>query len=120
MKPYLIYKHQGHEPIVPRIEAVREGSSLAAALLTAAWALYHRLWILLGITIAYGLSVFTLQYYGVNGSICGFLYLLIIPYYCIYGVFWRGVGLERRGFVFTDIVIANNNDEAIFKYVTHI
>lgn len=110
MKPFVILK-KGQ-----KVEAIPDTFSLSAAILHIIWILYYGLWHLLLVFGLYIASVASLHSYGIIGNnLYYFMIVVSLVYLWAYGNFWRQLKYKRRGYKIIGMVIAKNEDEALYK-----
>ena len=97
--------------------AIKEGFSWGAFFFAPFWALWHGIWwVFIGVLVVYWFI------YQVELSLLTFNYseeLILIILGFIFGLFGndiRRIYLERRGYIFLDIVYDVNTDSAIEKF----
>ncbi len=98
-------------------EALREGFSLLAFVLTLAWALAKGLWIKAGVLAAIlgvlgGLAAFA----GLNGPGLGILILAVMVWVGMEANDWRRAALAKRGWREVCVIAAENQDSALRRY----
>ncbi len=114
MRTYTIHSRPGERDAV----VVKEGFSWGAFLFTVLWALWHRLWltflalfvILLAIDAAADLL-------GLGEAITSIIGLAVSVWIGFSANDWRRRGLERRGYVLSAVVAAQDGDAALRRYV---
>ena len=106
------YSARGREP-----DALREGFSLTAFLLTVAWALANRLWIraavlgaVLGVLLGIGIIA------GLNVAGLAVVTLAIMAWAGMEANDWLRTGLAKRGWREVGVIAAENEDAALRRY----
>jgi len=114
MRIYSIHYRAGDQDVV----VVKEGFSWGAFLFTALWALWHRLWLtflaLLVLLLALDAAADLL---GLSEAIASVIGLAVSVWIGYSANDWRRRGLERRGYVLSAVVAAQDGDAALRRYV---
>lgn len=106
------YSARGREP-----DALREGFSLIAFLLTVAWALANRLWIragVLGAVIGVLLGIGSVA--GLNVAGLAVVTLAIMAWAGMEANDWLRTDLAKRGWREVGVIAAENEDAALRRY----
>ena len=94
---------------------IREGYSLIAAIFNLFWAMYHRMWLVSATVIILQIMFFSFEMPKFN-------YLFHIDVLLIFGFFasdLREYYALKRGLALSEIIIANDEEEAEWKYYNY-
>lgn len=106
------YTARGAEP-----EALREGFSLIAFLLTVFWVLANRLWIRAGVLVAViGVAWAVATFAGLNMPGLAVITLAVMAWVGMEANDWRRAGLAKRGWREVGVIAAENQDAALRRY----
>ena len=106
------YSARGREP-----DALREGFSPIAFLLTVAWALANRLWIQAGVLAAViGVLLVIGIVAGLNVAGLAVVTLAVMAWVGMEANDWLRTGLARRGWREVGVIAAENEDAALRRY----
>ncbi|WP_341756232.1 MULTISPECIES: DUF2628 domain-containing protein [unclassified Candidatus Tisiphia] len=95
---------------------IKQGFSLFAALFNMFWALYHRMWIALIITLIISIAMSNLGF-------AHFTFASRIAIMLIFGFFaadMREYDLQRKKYQLTEIILAKSEIEAELKFLKHL
>lgn len=117
LKLYTVHAKSGLETKYHSPVFIREGFNPLAFLFTFAWALYHRLWKLAALILAFQLAIELIAPEGLFSfaSLCA----MQIGFNILIGFHandWLRVRLRQRGFIFTDIVAGDSLMRAEQRY----
>ncbi|RTK92790.1 MAG: hypothetical protein EKK61_02520 [Rickettsiales bacterium] len=110
MNIYCVYKDSSKNQ--DELLIVKQGFSIWAAIFNAAWAIYHKMWLLVIITCVVGVIAFPLEKLQLY-------YIFDIAILFVFGFFaddFRNYYIHKKGFVLSDIIAADNEEEAELKY----
>lgn len=120
MKTYTIYinpKGRIEEDTI----CIAEGFSWLAFIFNFFWLIYHKLWTQGFIYFAILITVKELHVSGVIHSYMEFIFQLgMMAYVGLAGRDFIRKGLEKEGYKFIDVVLANSQDEAEYKFMNSI
>ncbi len=113
LKTYAVYIKPGDEHPLESSMFVKEGFSMPAFLFSLFWALYHRVWRLAVLVLAF----YIVANKALLAGVIDLHFRLIVEMGFLAWVGfqageWRAKALERQGFVLLDIVMARSEAEA--------
>lgn len=91
---------------------VKQGFSIFASVFNVVWAIYHKMWLLVLIVGVMGIIAFPLEKMQLY-------YIFDIAILFIFGFFaddFRNYYAKKKGYILSDIVIADSDEEAELKY----
>src|SRR5687768_6406902 len=109
MKIYAVYTKPGMQDAQERPVLVREAFSLMAFLFTFLWAIYYRLWLPLIYIVLFNVAVIFLARWQVLTEPS--LAVIQLAFQLLVGLQasdWRQAKLRRKGYVLTDIAVADS------------
>ncbi len=95
---------------------IKQGFSIFATFFSVFWALYHKMWLLLIVTLIFSIIILGLGYNQ-------FIYLGQITIILLYGFFSddiREYDLQRKKYQLEDIILAKSQMEAELKFVSRL
>lgn len=99
---------------------VEEKFSLIACLFAPIWALYHRMWTMLFTLMAFYV---VMHYITMENAQYAGLFKAIGIGVSLYVGFtaneWRQRSLEAKGYKFCEVIVADNEDEALFRFLSN-
>ena len=110
MNIYCVYKDSRKNK--DELLIVKQGFSIWASVFNIAWAIYHRMWWVVMIFLIFGLIAFPLEKLQLY-------YIFDFAILFIFGFFaenMRDHYIVKKGFILSDIIAANNEEEAELKY----
>lgn len=114
LKRYTVHHKEG---VGDSTVFIREGFSIGAFLLGFLWLFYHRAWAPALLLLALVLLVRLLETRGILSPLSTDMLQLALGYWAgMEGRDWQREALERRGWRFTDIVVAENEERAELRY----
>lgn len=116
MKLYTVHARPGTS-MVEKPVFIKEGFNLWAFLLTVVWALYHRLWLVSLLLVAFNVTMFYCVRIQLFSSISfGILHLAFHVICGLYGNDWIRAKLTRRGYIMADITAGDSLLRAEQRY----
>lgn len=120
MKTFTIHTFKNNKKI-DEVRFIEEGFSLWAFILNIFWLFFHKLWLHAILLLAVLIMVNEMHSLGIfNDVIKTILDISVFVYIGFAGrdfLRWR---LDREGYKFTDVVIAQSIDEAEYKYINSL
>ncbi|MCC8417128.1 MAG: DUF2628 domain-containing protein [Rickettsia endosymbiont of Bryobia graminum] len=92
---------------------VKQGFSLFAAVFNIFWALYHRMWLALIITLILNIAIFSVDSYNLSNL----TQIVIVLIFGFFGADMREYDLERKQYSLEDIILADSEIEAELKFL---
>ena len=117
MKIYSVYTStkENEEPII-----IPQERSYIAGIFNLLWALYHRMWIVAGITILFNIAISILVAFVNYTSFAYVAESSIILIYVLFASDMREYSAKYQGYKLADIVVASNEDEAEMKFYNRL
>ena len=97
---------------------IKQGFSLWAMLFNFFWAIYHKMWAIVGIFLAFNLLMLLFPTAGNSVIIEGIKYVTNIFIFSFFATELRELYARKRGMVLDDIILAASEEEAELKYIT--
>lgn len=120
MKTYTIYINKNNPESLEEAVFVPEGFSFWAAVFTAFWMLYHRLWLCAAALIVINICFIALENHGIiSPEVSSILQLGILVYIGFEANDWHRRSLGRKGYEFSEIIAAKNLEEAKQRFFTN-
>jgi len=116
MKNFNIYENKDGE-----IKAIKQGWSWLAAIFGVFWALYNKMWLVIGVTLGVIILVTVLEITlefpeHISRGLTYWFNIIVFVIFGIYGNKWKEKNLISRGYVYKDIVEAKTSNDALLKY----
>lgn len=110
MKMYAAYIYDDGEKRI--LKCLRQGWSIKAGIFSLVWALYHKMWFVFIIGAILALAFLKVPALFIPTKLFMFLF------FSLYAEDLREWYLQKDGYDIDDIVMANNEDEAVLKYLS--
>jgi hypothetical protein len=118
MKSYTIYVKENGDPIKDAVY-LSEGFSFAALVFNITWLLYQRLWLHTILFTVMSIGIIELNQAYIIDSFVTFIAFFALWFYIGFnGKDYLRQRLEMDGYKLSDIVIANSEEEAEFRYIS--
>lgn len=115
MNIYSVYTDSNKKETPPTL--IKQEFSIAAGILTFAWALYYRMWFLAFLTMG---IAFTLNFFNVSSIVYSIDIVIFLFFGCFASEMREYYAQKKDDLQFSDIILAHDLEEAELKYYIRI
>lgn len=121
MKFYSILHNTAKSDIDDKYIALSNQFCISAFMFGIIWLIYNNMWRVSAVVLLFIMTIGYLESIAILNNVQGMIFCFLISIYIgLEGNDLKTYTLQKHGYIMEDIIYANSEDEALFKYYTKV